>query len=203
MQHLILQLKERGVLKSPRIIEAFSSIDRAHFVPTEKKLEAYQNYPLSIGYGQTISQPETVALMLELLEPQENQTILDIGAGSGWQTALLSHIVGHEGHVYAMEIVPELVDYARGNVDTYGFVTEGRTHIICGSAAEGLPDYAPFDRIIGAAAIHDIPHVWMTQLAVGGRLVVPVDDTIVLLVKHAGDRYERHEYPGYLFVPFV
>ncbi|NTV22129.1 MAG: protein-L-isoaspartate O-methyltransferase [Candidatus Yonathbacteria bacterium] len=203
MQHLITQLKERGVLKTPHIIEAFEAIDRAHFVPADKKLEAYQNYPLTIGHGQTISQPETVAFMLELLQPDAEQTILDIGSGSGWQTALLSHIVGQYGNVYGMEIVKELAETAVQNINTYGYITEGRTMILAKSAEHGLPEHAPYDRIIGAATVTHIPEVWTAQLANGGRLVVPVGESIVLLVKHTDERYERHEYPGYLFVPFI
>ena len=203
MHHLLTQLKERGVLKTPRIIKAFETIDRARFVPADKKLEAYQNYPLSIGYGQTISQPETVAFMLELLAPDAGQTILDIGSGSGWQTALLAHIVGPYGKIYGMELVRELADIGTENVDTYGFVQEGRVAIITKNASNGLPEYAPYDRIIAAATINHIPKSWTDQLALGGRLVAPVGESIVLLIKHATDKFERHEYPGYIFVPFI
>jgi len=203
MEHLILQLKERGVLKTPRIIDAFKTIDRARFVPSDKRLEAYQNYPLSIGHGQTISQPETVALMLELLQPEEGQSVLDIGSGSGWQTALLSYAVGRYGHVYAMEVVDALAEIGERNVETYGFISEGRTQFFAHNAEHGLAEHAPFDRIIAAASVEKIPDIWMKQLAIGGRLVAPVNEDIVLLVKHSDDRFERHEYPGYLFVPFV
>jgi len=127
MQHLLTQFKERGILKTPRIVEAFTHIDRARFVPTDKKLEAYQNYPLAIGHGQTISQPETVAFMLELLQPDIDQTILDIGSGSGWQTALLAYIVGPYGKIYGMEIVDELAAASTDYINTYNYITDGPT----------------------------------------------------------------------------
>jgi protein-L-isoaspartate(D-aspartate) O-methyltransferase len=204
MEHLLLQLKERGVLKTLAIEAALRSIDRARFVPKEKRLEAYQNYPLPIGYGQTISQPETVVLMLELLQPKEGGHILDVVSGSGWQTALLAHIVGTEGRVDGMEIVSELAAMSREAINSYGFITEERVAIHEKSAREGLPEYAPFDRIICAAELpEDIPTAWITQLAPGGRIVAPTGENIVLLIKHESGELERHEYPGYIFVPFV
>lgn len=204
MEHLILQLKERNILTDPRIESALREIDRARFVPKEKRLEAYQNYPLPIGYGQTISQPETVVFMLELLKAQRGDTVLDIGSGSGWQSALLGHIVGEEGCVHGMEIVSELAEMSKKAIDFYGFLEDGRVTIHEKSAREGLPEHAPFHRIICAAELpEDIPSTWIEQLAPGGRIVAPVKDTIVLLTKHENGGVTRHEYPGYMFVPFV
>ena len=204
MEHLLLQLKERNVLTDPRIEGALHAIDRARFVPKEKRLEAYQNYPLSIGYGQTISQPETVVFMLELLKAQPGDTVLDVGSGSGWQSALLGHIVGEKGYVHGMEIVSELADMSKKAIESYDFLSDGRVTIHEKSAQEGLPEKAPFERIIAAAELpEDIPASWIQQLAPGGRIVAPVKDKIVLLIKDENGEMERHEYPGYMFVPFV
>ncbi|MBC8465100.1 MAG: protein-L-isoaspartate O-methyltransferase [Parcubacteria group bacterium] len=204
MEHLILQLKERNILTDPRIESALREIDRARFVPKEKRLEAYQNYPLPIGYGQTISQPETVVFMLELLKAQRGDTVIDVGSGSGWQSALLGHIVGEEGCVHGMEIVSELAEMSKEVIDSYGFITEGRVAIHEKSAREGLPEYASFNRIICAAELpEDIPTAWITQLAPEGKIVAPIGENIVLLIKHESGELERHEYPGYIFVPFV
>ena len=108
MDNLVKELITNGALKTPRIIEAFRAIDRKDFVPEELQDEAYGNYPLQIGYGQTISQPNTVAFMLELLAPELGNKIIDVGSGSGWQTALLAHIVGPKGKIFGIELVPEL-----------------------------------------------------------------------------------------------
>src|SRR3989344_867492 len=108
LEGLIQELLSGGYLKTPRIIDAFRLIDRADFVLPEYKDEACGNYPLPIGEGQTISQPLTVAFMLELLNPQPGEKILDIGAGSGWQTALLAEIVGPKGQIVAIERIPKL-----------------------------------------------------------------------------------------------
>ena len=204
MEHLLLQLKERNILTDPRIEGALRAIDRARFVPKEKRLEAYQNYPLSIGYGQTISQPETVVFMLELLKAQPGDTVLDVGSGSGWQSALLGHTVGEKGHVHGMEIVSELADMSKKAIESYGFLSDGRVTIHEKSAQEGLSEEAPFQRIIAAAELpEDIPASWVQQLAPGGNIVAPVKDKIVLLKKDENGEIERHEHPGYMFVPFV
>ena len=104
---LVRHLIEEGYLKTERIIGAFSAIDRADFVLEEYKSEVYGDYPLPISYGQTISQPATVAFMLELLQPEAGDKVMDAGSGSGWQTAILASIVGEKGSVYAVERIPE------------------------------------------------------------------------------------------------
>ena len=112
------------VLKTPRIRAAFEAVDRADFVTSGYLPEAYEDYPLPIGAGQTISQPSTVAFMLELLEPAEGQNILDIGCGSGWTTALLAHVAGGKGSVLGLERIPELVAFGGENLSKYGFPQE-------------------------------------------------------------------------------
>jgi protein-L-isoaspartate(D-aspartate) O-methyltransferase len=207
--YLTDQLIREGYLKSPKIIEAFRKIKRADFVPKdllrekgEGFIEEY-NAPLSIGYEQTISQPLTVALMLELLQPAEGDKILDIGSGSGWQTAMLCQIVGEKGFVYAIERIPELKEFGQNNVAKYNFIEKGIVEFICGDGSLGLPTEAPFDKIIAAAAAEKIPQAWREQLKIGGRLVTPVENSIWLLIKKAQDEFEEKEYPGFSFVPLV
>jgi protein-L-isoaspartate(D-aspartate) O-methyltransferase len=203
---LVNQLISQGYLKSPLIIEAFRKIKRADFVPAEIKrtqgedFVAEYNAPLSIGYGQTISQPLTVAFMLELLQPKEGDRILDIGAGSGWQTAMLCQIVGPNGFVYAIEIIPELKSFGESNVRKYHF---NNVEFICGDGSKGLPDKAPFDRIIAAAAAEKMPPAWKKQLKIGGRLVTPIGNSIWLVIKKGKDKFTEKEYPGFVFVPLV
>ena len=115
MKYLVKELISSGYLKTPEIIDAFQKIDRKDFVSDEYKDRAYVNAPLPIGYGQTISQPLTVAFMLELLQPEKGNKILEIGSGSGWQTALLARVVGDEGRVFAIELIPELEQFGRKN----------------------------------------------------------------------------------------
>ncbi len=120
-KELVEHLIKRGVLKTPKIIEAFKKIDRKDFVKEEFLEEAYFDTPLPIGFGQTISQPYTVAFMLELLEPKEGDTVLDIGSGSGWTTALLAYIVGNKGKVIGVERIKELVEFGKKNLAKYKF----------------------------------------------------------------------------------
>jgi len=203
---LIDQLIKEKYLKSPLIIEAFRKIKRADFAPDEmvrqkgKDFVAEYNAPLSIGYKQTISQPLTVAFMLELLQPKKGDKILDIGSGSGWQTAMLAQIVGPDGFVYAIERIPELKSFGQDNVGKYNFKN---IEFICGDGSKGLPNKAPFDKIIAAASAKEIPKAWKDQLKINGRLVTPVKDSIWLLVKKEKNEFEEKEYPGFVFVPLI
>jgi len=203
---LIDQLIKEKYLKSPLIIEAFRKIKRADFAPDEmvrqkgKDFVAEYNAPLSIGYEQTISQPLTVAFMLELLQPKKGDKILDIGSGSGWQTAMLAQIVGPDGFVYAIERIPELKSFGQDNVGKYNFKN---IEFICGDGSKGLPNKAPFDKIIAAASAKEIPKAWKDQLKINGRLVTPVKDSIWLLVKKEKNEFEEKEYPGFVFVPLI
>lgn len=214
MDKLIQELISFNALKTPDIIEAFKNIDRADFVLPEYKDEGYENYPLPIGFGQTISQPFTVAFMLELLQPDAGEKILDIGSGSGWQTAMLAYIVSRSytrvntktppGKVFAIEVIPELKEFGEKNVAKYNFVEKGIVSFIATNAKDGLPSEAPFDKIVAAAALGDgIPESWKNQLKIGGRIVAPVRDSIVLVIKKGEHEFEEQEFPGFAFVPFV
>jgi protein-L-isoaspartate(D-aspartate) O-methyltransferase len=203
MKNLIKELISSGYLKTPRLIEAFERADRRDFVSDEHKDEAYINSALPIGHGQTISQPLTVAFMLELLQPEEGNVILEIGSGSGWQTSLLASAVGENGHVFAMELIPELCDFGKKNVLKYSFIKKGIVKIFCRSAVNGLPEEAPFDKVISAASAEEVPKAWKEQLKVGGRMVLPIKDGVHLLVKKSEDNFKEQIFPGFVFVPFV
>jgi len=144
--------------------------------------------------------------MLELLKPKQGEHIIDVGAGSGWQSALLAHIVGANGHVYAIEIVPSLFERARQILEQF-IELKKRVTFFCQSAAPGLPDIASkiggFDGIIAAAEVHDTPQAWMDQLKTGGRLVYPKAHAIVLETKQQDGMFHAQIYPGFVFVPFV
>ncbi len=211
----VSDLVKQNVLKTPAIINAFIKIDRADFVPEELKKQAYVNEPLPIGEGQTISQPYTVAFMLELLQPKMGDKIFEIGFGSGWQTALLAEIVGSKGKIFAVERVPEIFRFGRKNIAKYNFIKKGIVKTIGGDATLGLKRHAPFDKIIAAASGREIPKAWLKELKIGGRLVAPVKNSIWIYIKKSlpakiskGNlggqaEFEKKEFPGFVFVPLV
>ena len=201
---IIDYLIDEGWLKTPHIIEAFRKIKRVDFLPPDLKELDQVNEALPIGNGQTISQPLTVAFMLEKLSPQAGDKILDIGSGSGWTTALLAEIVGEEGKVIGIEIIPELAEFGKKNVSRYSFLEKGIAEIICCDGERGYKKEAPFDKILCSAAVQEkLPRAWKKQLKVGGRIVTPIKSSIWLLVKKSEKEFEETEFPGFAFVPLV
>jgi protein-L-isoaspartate(D-aspartate) O-methyltransferase len=190
-------------LRSDLIIDAFSEMGRIEFVPKELEMEAEMDVPLPIGYGQTISQPLTVALMLELLNPERGQNILDVGSGSGWTTALLSYITGEKGKVTALEIIPELCEQGKNNVDKFGFVKKGVAEFHCVNAFDGYAENSPYDRILVSAMAEEIPPKIKEQLKVGGKMVIPIFNSIWYIEKKSEKDLYKEEFPGFSFVPFV
>lgn len=202
-QNLIDQLEHDDYLKTAEIIAAFRQIKRSDFVMRGLEHESHYNYPLLIGYGQTISQPATVAFMLELLQPQLGEKILDIGVGSGWQTALLAQIVGKNGQVVAVERIPELVEFAKKNLAKYNF---SNIEVIEVNGYGGYPLYEPYDAIIAAAAAPKVPKAILSQLKIGGRLVMPIGEdkqSIYYIKRESENNFKYKEYPGFVFVPLV
>lgn len=201
-ESLIQSLVAERYLKTPEIIDAMRAIDRADFVPKEMQNYSHANYPLSIGEGQTISQPLTVAFLLELLEPKPGEKILDVGAGSGWTTALLAYLVGEKGKILGVERTPELCEFGKKNLAKY--FSESRAKIICADGTLGLSKEAPFDKLLaGAAASREIPLSWRDQLKVGGRIVAPADESVWLFVKKSETEFDEKEFHGFTFVPLI
>jgi protein-L-isoaspartate(D-aspartate) O-methyltransferase len=205
--YLVERLIASGYLQTVSVIAAFRQVDRRDFVRAEDVEQSDINAPLPIGSGQTISQPLTVALMLEWLQPQPGNKILDIGSGSGWTTALLAHIVGPTGVVYGLEILPELVAFANQNTAKY---PDLKARIInqVGNGYTGLPAQAPFDRIMVSAAALSLPPTLRLQLQIGGRLVVPVGrphqiQTIIVEHKISAQKITSERHDGFIFVPLI
>lgn len=207
---LINSLIQEGWLKTPRIIEAFRAIKREDFLPNGSKDLAELNEALPIGFGQTISQPLTVAFMLEQLKPEPGDKILDIGSGSGWTIALLAHIVGERGKVIGIEIVPGLKAFGEKNVSKYNFIKKGIVKMICADGSKGYPQFAVcpelvegFDAILASASAGEIPDQWRKQLKTGGRIVAPVKYSIWVLEKKSEKEWQETEHQGFVFVPLI
>jgi len=199
MHELVDTIIFSNVLKSPHIIDAFRAVDRKYFVPETLREERYIDYALPIGNGQTISQPSTVAFMLEKLAPQKGNKVLDIGSGSGWTTALLCHIVGEEGSVTGVERVSALVEQGQENLSQFNF-----DHGCIKKAGEklGVPG-EEFDRILVSAAADEIPEELFSQLTVGGILVIPVENSIYKFTKVSEEEIEQEAFYGFVFVPLI
>lgn len=182
-----------------RVRAAFEAVSREDFLPTDQRANASLDRALPIGFGQTNSQPRTVANMLSLLDVRPGQRVLDVGSGSGWTTALLGHLVGPDGSVRAVELVPELVEWSRQNLQGYDMPW---TSIHQADASElGLPAEGPFDRILVSAEAGELPQPLVEQLADGGILVVPVAGRLLTVERRSAEDVAVHKHGHYQFVP--
>jgi protein-L-isoaspartate(D-aspartate) O-methyltransferase len=161
------QIRQRGVTDT-RVLSAMETIPRERFVPPDAHAQAYEDVPLAIGFNQTISQPYIVAYMTEVLDVRDSHRVLEIGTGSAYQAAVLGRLARE---VWTVEIVPELAAAATGQLRNLGLIN---VHVRLGDGYSGWPEQAPFDRIMVTAAPDEIPGPLVEQLAVGGRLVIPV-----------------------------
>lgn len=180
------------------ITQAFTRIKRADFLPVEAHEFASFDAPLNIGYGQTNSQPSTVKAMLKLLDVQPGHRVLDVGAGSGWSSALLGYLVGNEGTVIGMERIPELVTLAQA-----ANAQQNQPWVQIRQAAEGVlgePKDAPFDRILVSAMADALPEQLVEQLGEGGVMVIPVADQM-LRVRRRQKRVKTTRHGQFRFVP--
>ncbi len=167
-EHMVKdQIEARGIVNA-RVLDAMRTVPRHLFVPESYRRQAYEDHPLPIGLDQTISQPYIVAIMTSLLDPEPGDKMLEIGTGSGYQSAVLSLLVDH---VHTIEIIPDLADQAQEVLQKNGY---DNTTVIAGDGYHGIPSEAPFDGIIVTAAPKEVPQPLIDQLKVGARLVIPV-----------------------------
>ena len=172
-------------------------------MPEDMKDLAEVNEAMPIGFGQTISQPLTVAFMLELLQPSPGDKILDVGSGSGWTSALLAEITGFKGKVVAIEVIKELKEFGEKNVAKYGFIDKKIVEFILGDGSLGFKKEAPYDKILVSASSKKEPEALKKQLKINGRLVCCIENSIWLFIKKNENRFDKKEYPGFVFVPLV
>src|SRR4051812_24312773 len=194
------QIEARGV-RDGRVLDAMRAVPRHLFVPEALRSQAYEDHALAIGEGQTISQPYMVAVMTEALAPGAADRVLEIGTGSGYQTAVLARL---SAQVFSVERHPRLADVARDTLASIGVTNP----VICvGDGTEGLPDSAPFDRILVTAGAPAVPAALEAQLAIGGRLVIPVGPPgyqhLTTIVRRDEDMFERTESIACVFVPLI
>jgi protein-L-isoaspartate(D-aspartate) O-methyltransferase len=187
-------------VSDPAVLAAMAEVPRHLFVPPQYRDQAYEDIPLPIGHGQTISQPYIVALMTQALGLRPESRVLEIGTGSGYQSAILAHITPH---VWSVETITELAEMARERLHGLGYSVEVRA----GDGRHGWPEYAPYDGIIVTAASPDVPPALATQLAEGGRLVIPVGegawDQVLWLIRKDGERLQKQFLADVRFVPLV
>jgi protein-L-isoaspartate(D-aspartate) O-methyltransferase len=188
------QIRARGV-REPSVLEAMARVPRDRFVPDESRHEAYEDHPIPIGFGQTISQPYIVALICQALELEGGEHVLDVGTGSGYQAAVLAELAGD---VVSVERIPELAAQARRNLEAAGYHVDVRV----GDGSLGCPDRAPYDAIAVAATAPGVPQPLYDQLVTGGRLVLPIDESLVAVTRTTSGRRTRFLSPA-RFVPLV
>jgi protein-L-isoaspartate(D-aspartate) O-methyltransferase len=185
----------------PAVLAAMRKVPRERFVPAELASRAYDDTPLAIGYGQTISQPYIVAYMTEAAGVQRQHKVLEIGTGSGYQAAILGELADA---VYTIEIVPELAQTAARTLSDLGY---SHVQVRSGDGYAGWPEQAPFDRIVVTAAPEQIPGPLLEQLAPGGRLVIPVGEQgqtqWITIVDKTGDGFANRRTIPVQFVPFT
>lgn len=206
---LIRRLIEEGVLTQPEVIKAMSKVPREEFVMPELREQAYMDTPLPSLEGQTISAPHMVAIMCQLLSLKPGHMVLEVGAGTGYHAAVCAEIVAprqpgaKDGHVFAVERIRSLVEFARSNLARCGY--SDRVTVIEGDGTMGYPDAAPYDAILVTAAAPRIPPPLKSQLRDGGRMVIPVGEAYsiqdLIVVEKSGSDFKEWTYGGCVFVP--
>ena len=199
---LVSKLKKEGRIKTVEVEHAFLEIPRENFIPENLSYYAYSDTPLEIGYGQTISAPHMVAIMCEDLDLKVGQNILEIGSGSGYHAAIISKIIGKEGHVFSIERISVLANFAKKNLIETGITN---VDIIIGDGSIGFQEKAPYDRIYVTCAAPRIPSLLIEQLKDPGKLMVPIGNIFcsLNLLEKIGGKTIINSLCGCAFVPMI
>jgi len=198
---MIASLRRRGT--SERVLAAMEKVPRHQFIPERVRDSAYDDIPLPIGEGQTISAPHMVAIMCELLDPPEGGKVLEVGGGMGYHAAVLAELVGERGKVISVERIESLAKAARENLARAGY---HNVEVVVEDGTLGYPREAPYDGITVACAAPAVPPPLYEQLKVGGRMVIPIgsaSQTLYLVRKVSEDEFEHEPWGGVVFVPLV
>lgn len=199
---LVRHLISSGYLSKPEVIDAMLAVERHKFIPRDYTLEAYSDRPLPVGNGQTISAPHMVAMMSELLDVKVASKILEIGAGSGYQAAVLAEIA-KKGEIYTIERIAQLAKFAEKNLKNCGYEN---VYVIVSDGTLGYEENAPYDRIIVTAGAPKIPDALIKQLGDGGKMAIPIGDRfyqdLILIEKNNGKIIEK-THGGCVFVPLI
>jgi len=196
-EYLIGYWTLNGILKDKNLVRAFENTARENFVLPEYREDAYLDEPLPLVSGQTISQPTTVAIMTQALEPKPGQKILEIGSGSGYQAAILSKIVGEKGRIFTVERISSLVKFARKNLKSYGNVS-----VVHADGTRGYVQKAPYDRIIVTATAANLPEQIFSQMKEKGIMVIPIEDHLFKITK-IGKKPKMEDLGLFAFVPLI
>lgn len=203
-EELVESLVRCGYLRNQRLIAAFKRVPRHEFVPENLRKYAYSDQPLPVGYGQTISAPSMIAIMMESLDLEEGQRVLEIGTGSGYNAALLAEVVGRGGRVVSIERIRGLAERAEGNLRKTGY---GWVEVIVADGTCGYEEGAPWDRILVTACAPRLPQPLIEQLADGGKLGAPVGEHYMMqtwtVLEKKGGKTSLTEHGGCSFVPLV
>ncbi|WP_317894790.1 protein-L-isoaspartate O-methyltransferase [Pyrofollis japonicus] len=211
-RRLVERLLREGYIRSEKVLKAMLRVPRELFVPEELRHLAYEDTPLPIGHGQTISAPHMVALMCEYADLDIGMKVLEVGTGSGYHAAVIAEIVAPSdmprekwGHVYSVERIPELAEKAKENLRRAGYAD--RVTVIVGDGTKGYPEKAPYDRIIVTAAAPDIPEPLVEQLKPGGKMVIPIGDrysqVLYIVEKRPDGSIKVKPTIPVLFVPLI
>lgn len=204
-KELVERLSKWGYLKKPELVKAFNKVPRHEFIPENAADYAYSDRPLSIGCSQTISAPSMIAIMMESLDLAPGQRVLEIGAGSGYNAALVAEVIGRKGEIVTMERISQLADFAEANLKKTGYEW---VKVVVGDGTCGYLNGAPWDRILVTACAPELPKPLIEQLKVGGKLGAPVGQhymfqTWVVAEKRGEKELKIHERGGCSFVPLV
>jgi protein-L-isoaspartate(D-aspartate) O-methyltransferase len=201
---MVKRLKDSGYVTSDAVLEAMERVPRHEFLPDSMAELAYEDTPLPIGQGQTISAPHMVGMMLEALDLRPGMKVLEIGTGSGYHAALVAELVRPNGKVYTIERIESLGLKARETLERLGYADV--VEVVIADGTNGLPEHAPYDRIFAAAAGPQVPEPLKEQLADHGVLMVPVGGRMVqdlILVSRSGDRFYERSMGSVVFVPLI